>query len=155
MEFWLIPSISPSAYALFISVTINDGCGSTLTTYATSTASFAPSQLSTFDTYGVPRSFNLADLPCPPSTVRLQPGQPFRPFLAWSDQSIFQNNSFPQCDAMDGYQSVLDPPTAFPVFEGGLGGTGSAGCHRPCRLRREREDAHVTSWVPARTTTSP
>ncbi|KAF6222495.1 hypothetical protein HO173_013403 [Letharia columbiana] len=147
-------AISPSAYALFFSITINNGCGSILAIHATSTASFAPNQLSTLDKSGTPQSFNLGDLPCPPSSVILEPGKSFQPLFSWQNQwPDFADPSIVRdCKVMAGLDGWLDPPHALTLAIGGLGSPGKPGSPHHGRLRRVPAHAQATSWVPARTT---
>ena len=147
----MIPSIFPSAYALFFSVTVKNDCGFTVS-YSTSTASFDPNSMSTLDYYGVPRSFNLADLPCPPSSVTLKPGEPFKPMFAWNRELFFKNNSEPAaCQTMTGLNAWPDPPKALPTVAGGLPAPTPGSAPRD-RRRREPANAHVAPSVPAMTT---
>ena len=104
---------------------------------------------------GVAQSFNLADLPCPPSNVSLQPGQPFQPTFAWNNELFFKNNyEPPECSTMVGLAGWNDPPIAFTSDTADLS-PGNAGDPRPGRLRRAPAKAHKTSWIPARRTTVP
>ena len=147
----IIPSVFPSVYALFYSVTVNDACGFTIS-YAVSTASFNPDALRTLDGLGKTQSFDLADLPCPPPSVKLAPGQLFRPSFAWNTELFFKQNSEPaRCSTMTGLNAWPDPPKALPTVSGGLPAP-DAGLPPRARLKRDPAVAHVAPRVPAMTT---
>ena len=147
----IIPSVFPSVYALFFSVTVSDACGFTVS-YSVSTASFNKDALKTLDGSGKIQSFDLADLPCPPSSVTLQPGQPYKPWFAWNKELFFKQNSEPQqCKAIAGLNAWLDPPTALPTVTGGLPAPTAELVPRG-RPKRDPANAHVAPRVPATTT---
>ena len=147
----IIPSVFPSVYALFFSVTVNDACGFTVS-YSISTASFNRDALKTLDGSGKPQSFDLADLPCPPAGVILKPGELFRPSFAWNTELFFKQNSEPaRCSTMTGLMAWPDPPTALPTVKGGLPAP-TAGAAPRGRLKRDPANAHVAPRVPAMTT---
>ena len=147
----IIPSVFPSVYALFFSVTVHDACGFTIS-YGVSTASFNPNALKTLDEFGNPQSFDLADLPCPPASVTLAPGQPYRPSFAWNTELFFKQNSEPrQCSTIAGLNAWPDPPSALPTVKGGLPAPTAVQAPRG-RLKRDPANAHVAPRVPAMTT---
>ena len=144
----MILSIWPSVYALFFSVTVNNACGFTVS-YPQSTASFNREALQTLDQSGNMQSFNLADLPCPPASVTLEPGQPYKPWFAWNKELFFKQNAEPQrCKTIAGLNAWLDPPSALPTVNGGLPAPDAEIAPRG-RLRREPANAHVTPMGPA------
>ena len=147
----MISSIWPSVYALFFSVTVNDACGFTVS-YPISTASFNSDALRTVDGFGKTQSFDLADLPCPPPSVILTPGLPFRPSFAWNTELFFKQNSEPaRCSTMTGLVAWPDPPSALPTVKGGLPAPTAEPVPRG-RLKRDPANAHVTPRVPVMTT---
>ena len=156
LERWSISSQTSIAYILFISITISNGCGSTLLATAASTAAVDQNKLSSIDGSGKTQSYNLADLPCPPANVSVPPGQQYQPSIAWQGQ--FSNFALPtiasECKYLEGQAGILDPPKAFPTVPGGLRGPGPPGGHRPSRLKREPAKALVAPWMPARTPTA-
>ena len=110
--------------------------------------------MSTLDINGVPQSFNLADLPCPPPSVVLKPGQPFKPWFAWNRELFFKQNAEPVgCKTMAGLGAYPDPPKAFPTVSGGLPAPIPGAAPRG-RLRREPANAHVAPWLPGNTMTA-
>lgn len=122
--------------------------------YSISTASFHQDSLSTIDGNGIAQSFNLADLPCPPPSVRLKPGEPFRPGFAWNTELFFKQNSEPsECKTIVGLNAWPDPPKAFPTVSGGLPAPTPGAAPRG-RVRREPANAHVAPWLPGRTMTA-
>ncbi|MCJ1396524.1 hypothetical protein MMC18_009415 [Xylographa bjoerkii] len=80
--------------------------------------SFTPGQLSTIEGRGGPtKSFDLADLPCPPASVseadwyNYQSGEPYNPVIAAPPELYLLDPSFAGCvviDVLNGY----DPPYA-------------------------------------------
>ena len=147
----MIPSIWPSVYALFFSVTVNNACGFTVS-YPKSTASFNPDALKTLDGSGKVKSFDLADLPCPPASVTLEPGQPYKPWFAWNKELFFKQNSEPRrCKVIAGLNAWLDPPSALTTVTGGLPPL-DVGLPPRGRLRRDPANAHVAPMAPAITT---
>ena len=147
----IISSVFPSVYALFFSVTIHDACGFTVS-YAISTASFDPHALKTLDGSGKTQSFDLADLPCPPASVILTPGQPYRPWFAWNTELFFKQNAEPRrCSTITGLNAWPDPPSALPTVTGGLPALTAVLPPRG-RLKRHPANAHVAPRYPAMTT---
>lgn len=151
-----ISSLPSTVYVLFISLTIINGCGSTLAEYATSTASIPHDQLSSIDGKGKAQRYNLGHLPCPPAGIRAPPGQLYHPQLAWVGQ--FHEFADPAiaraCPTIGGAAGFRDPPTAFPTALGGLNGTGEAGTLHPRRIEREPANAPVAPCMPTRTPTA-
>ena len=110
-------STSPYAYVVFETIEAWDQCGSVGGRYTSITWSFAPGELSTIEGRGGPtKSFNFADLPCPPASVssadwyNYKPGQPYKPVIAAVPQLFQLDSLFENCivDIYEGY----DPPYA-------------------------------------------
>ena len=136
---------------MFISVTVNNVCGFTVS-YPSSTASFDKDALKTLDGSGKMQSFDLADLPCPPASVTLEPGQPYKPWFAWNKELFFKQNAEPQqCKAIAGLNAWLDPPMALTSVTGDLLAP-TAELPPRARLKRDPTVAHVAPRVPAMTT---
>ena len=102
---------------VFQTIEAGDRCGPVGGKYTTITWSFAPRKLSTIEGRGGPtKSFNFADLPCPPASVssadwyNYKPGQPHKPLIAAVPQLFQLNPLFENCsvDIYGGY----DPPCA-------------------------------------------
>ena len=107
----------PYAYVVFQTIEAGDQCGPVGGKYTTITWLFAPGELSTIEGRGGPtKSFNFADLLCPPASVssadwyNYKPGQPHKPLIAAVPQLFQLNPLFENCsvDIYGGY----NPPYA-------------------------------------------
>ena len=135
--------ISPSIYAIFPSISANDGCKQIGNTYSSITTSFAPGELSTIDIGGHSTNvFNFADLPCPPSSIQLSSGETYAPLIAPPSFIWNLDPAFSTC--IPGYSQGVDPPTAFPTAAapGGPGPVGGA---------PRRRDLEAPPWGPIKT----
>ena len=116
-ELTLVARVSPSIYAVFESISANDGCAQVGQTYAGLTASFAPGELSTIDDgTGATQVYDFKDLPCPPTGVFLQPGEEYKPRIAAPQWLLNLDPAFSTCIA--GRSQGVDPPTWVPVATG-------------------------------------
>jgi len=111
----------PSIYVAFHDVSATDKCGQFGQVHTSVTLAFAPDELSTVEgpfnlAAQTTKSFNFADLPCPPQSVlsadwyTLGPGQPYRPRLALPKKLQRLDPAWSTCS---GYQAEgIDPPKA-------------------------------------------
>lgn len=111
----------PSIYVAFHDVSATDKCGQFGQVHTSVTLAFDPGELSTVEgpfnfVAQTTKSFNLADLPCPPRSVlsadwyTLGPGQPYRPRLALPKKLQGLDPAWSSCS---GYQAEgIDPPKA-------------------------------------------
>lgn len=143
-------------YAIVISYTASDGCKQIGRAYNSFTASFDPSDITTYNADGSKDIFNSADMPCGPEGVDLN-GQPYQPWFApppgLFDQmggALYQGVS--QCT----FPAWIDPPIALPTARGGVSGPDiGAGPHpynpHHPRNRRAPAAAHDVPHAPAKT----
>ena len=130
--------VFPSIYAIFPSIIASDGCNRIGGAYGPITTSFAPGELSTIDVGGHMTSvFNFADLPCPPSSIQLPPGETYAPLIAPPAFIFDLDPAFSTC--VPGYSQGVDPAIAF--TSGILDGPGSPGANP--RRRRDVVGAHA------------
>lgn len=111
-------STSPYAYVVFQTIEAGDKCGTIGGKYTSITWSFKPGELSTVEgRLGKTKSFNFADLPCPPASVAAAdwynyrgPEEPYKPIIAAVPQLFQLDPLFKNCtvDIFEGY----DPPRA-------------------------------------------
>ncbi|MCJ1244776.1 hypothetical protein MMC30_001976 [Trapelia coarctata] len=110
---------SPYAYVVFPTIYAADSCGPLGATHRDLTLSFAPGELSTVEgRLGPVKSFNFADLPCPPMSVakadwyNFHPmdGRTYAPIIAPAPQLYTLDPLWSTCyvDIYEGY----DPPYA-------------------------------------------
>lgn len=103
--------ISPSIYAIFPSISANNGCSQIGSTYSTKTTSYAPGALSTLVSPGVYRQLNVADLECGADPLISPP-----PFLFQLDPAFG--------DCIPGASQGVDPATPLATQTGSISGPG-------------------------------
>lgn len=130
-------SESPSAYLIFPTVSAGNSCTRVGEIYTSVTMSFPPGALSTIEGLNGPwKSFNFADLPCPPPDVaaadsyfynpQVNPNRPYLPIIApptelWGLDPEFKNCVTAVIQGVDP-ESVLSKATKLSPLEpeGGL-----------------------------------
>ena len=143
-------STSPSIYAIFPSIMASDGCNQIGKGYGPITTSFAPGELSTIDLGGHSTNvYNFADLPCPPSSIELPPGETYAPLIAPPAFIWDLDPAFSTC--IPGYSQGVDPPIAFPTDSGPQGPGPAGGGRPPRRDLGEHAHPHVAPGVPTKT----
>ena len=130
-------------------ISAKDGCKQIGPAFTSVTVAFPPGALSTIGPDSSTRSYNFADLACPPSSVKLDSGEPDAPRVAPPDLLFDLNPAFRDCIAAAG--QGVDPPTTLGladlVKEAEKPGFGS----NPPRHRRAPAHAHVIPWIPQKT----
>ena len=113
----IVDSYSPFAYVKFPTIEASNACGPVGGKYTSVTWSYAPGELSTVEgRLGPSKSFNFADLPCPPPAVaaadwyNYYPGERYSPIIAPVPQLYKLDPAFANC-TLDIYQGY-DPPSA-------------------------------------------
>ena len=89
----------------------SDGCNQIGTGYGPITRSFAPGELSTIVDGGHSTNvYNFDDLPCPPSSIEVNPGETYAPLIAPPSFITELDPAFSNC--IPGYSQGVDPPYA-------------------------------------------
>lgn len=105
--------VFPSVYVIFPSIMASDGCQQIGKGYGPITTSFAPGELSTIGPGGlVTNVFNFDDLPCPPSSVDILPGETYAPLIAPPAFFWELDPAFSTCipSYAQGVVAPVDPP---------------------------------------------
>lgn len=122
-----LPGLSPefpSVYVVFPAVSAGNPCTQVGKIYTSVIIKFAPEALSTLEGQSeVPKSFNFADIPCPPPDVasndaffynpQFNPGRQYAPRLAPPTGLWALDPEFQKCVSANIYQG-FDPPSALP-----------------------------------------
>ena len=104
--------VSPSVYVVFESIKASDGCNQIGPAFAQQTATLPAGVLSTIAHDGATRSFNFADLPCPPASIPWDGSSPYKPRIAPPSYLKNLDPAFANCIAGEG--QGVDPPIPFP-----------------------------------------